>query len=322
MFSVVKTLWRLAAMVLTDTVRHGNWKLKRAIEVFLICPILLICHPLLHRRVARVGGLADFRGMSHDQPRFLYKYLNNYYLARGLRLFERAACFINHYHYIQARLESSLLRQLQGEGVVLHRHAVEDRRYEIVLRQAFEYFNEGEWSLCLVGDGAEIYISSFTFVPGSVLKVEAENTVLITRQQGAPRMFSTFSRATKDFMDISPQFVLFAALQGIALSLGLRYVGCVSGTRHISNPQPGSQLFRRPYDDFMLSLGAVGTTDGGFLLLRIPLREKPLKFIKREHRTRAVRKRRFRAQIANAARERMRQGLKAALRPEGPRKDH
>jgi len=315
----VQKLWRIAAMVLSDAAHHEKWKFGRAFEVFVLCPLQLLTHPLLQRKVLTVGRLEDFRGMTAEQPRFLFKYLNNRYLTRGLALDERAHCFIRHYHFMQAKVGSGFLQTLQGPGEVLHRHVVEDRHYEIVLRQAFEYFNEGEWSLCLLRDGEVLYISSFTIVPGTVLRIDAENAVLITRQQGAPRMFEVIAKATKDFMDVSPQYILFSALQGIALALGLRYIGCISGSRHISNPQPGSQLFRRPYDDFMVSLGAVGT-GRGFYILQIPLREKPLKYLKRAHRTRTVRKRRFRSQIANEGRKLVSRNLRAVPSVDGLRK--
>jgi uncharacterized protein VirK/YbjX len=195
------------------------------------------------------------------------------------------------------------------EGWVLHEAEIAGRRYQIVLRQAFQYFYEGEWSLCLLCDGEIIYLSSFTIVPGPVLKIEAENAILVTRQQGTQGMFPMIAQATKDFRDISPQYLLFAVLQGLALALDIRYIGCVPGGRHVANPQPGSSLFRRAYDDFMLSMGAVGS-ERGFYVLQIPLREKPLKYIKREHRTRTVRKRRYRSLISKEARRLLTENLR------------
>lgn len=317
--SFVQKLWRVAAMVVSQSARHKNWKLEQFFRVFILGPFYVASHPLLHRRVQIVGRLPDFRRMTDEQPQFLYKYLNNSYLARGLPLQDRAHSFIHHYHFAQARIQSGLLRRMREGGQILHESEADGRRYQIVLRQAFQYFYEGEWSLCLLCGGDVIYISSFTIVPGRVLKIEAENAVLITRQQGTQGMFQVIGQATKDFKEVTPQFLLLAVLQGLALALDIRYIGCVPGGRHISNPQPGSSLFRRAYDDFMLSLGAVGS-ENGFYVLQIPLREKPLKYIKREHRTRTVRKRRFRSQIGIEARKLLTRNLRSVPVPDAPGK--
>jgi uncharacterized protein VirK/YbjX len=299
-------------MVVSQAARHQDWKLERFFRVFILGPVSVALHPRLYRQVQTVGRLADFARMTEDQPQFLYKYLNVSYLARGLPLRDRAYSFLNHYQFAQARIQSGLLNDMRTGGRILNAFEVEGRRYEVVLRQAFKYFYEGEWSLCLLSDGDIIYISSFTIVPGSVLKIEAENAVLITRQQGAHGKFPVIAQATKDFRDISPQNLLFSVLQGLALALDIRYIGCVPGGRHVANPQPGSALFRRAYDDFMLSLGAVGS-ERGFYVLQIPLREKPLKYIKREHRTRTVRKRRYRSLISKEARRLLTENLREGV---------
>ena len=310
--SFVQKLWRVAAMVVSQAARHRDWKPEQFFRIFVLGPFHVATHPLLHRRVQSVGGLPDFGRMTQDQPQFLYKYLNASYLARGLPLRDRAASFLHHYHFAQARIQGALLQDMQQGGRILNAFAVEGRRYEVVLRQAFQYFYEGEWSLCLLCDGDIIYISSFSIVPGSVLRIEAKNAVLITRQQGTQGKFPVIAQATKDFRDISPQYLLFSVLQGLALALGIRYIGCVPGGRHVANPQPGSSVFRRAYDDFMLSLGAVGS-ERGFYVLQIPLREKPPKYIKREHRTRTVRKRRYRSLISKEARRLLTENLREGV---------
>lgn len=297
-------------MVVSQSAQHEDWSAEQLVRIFILSPFYLLSRPRLYLKVQRVGRLADFRGMREEQPQFLHKYLNRHYLARGLSLEDRAACFMHHYHFIQAKVGSPLLRQLQGEGRAIYAQEIGDRRYDIVLRQAFRHFYEGEWSLCFRCDEEIIYICSFTIVPGSVLKVGTDHAVFVTRQQGTSGMFRAISQATKDFGEISPQHLLFSVLQGLALALDIRYIGCVPGGRHVANPRPGSSLFHRAYDDFMLSLGAVGSEDG-FYVLQIPLREKPLKYIKREHRTRTVRKRRFRSLVSREARRLLLENLRS-----------
>jgi uncharacterized protein VirK/YbjX len=169
-----------------------------------------------------------------------------------------------------------------------------------------------------LADGEIIYTSSFVLVPGALLKIDTNSALLVVRQQGSRGKFKAIAKATKDLMDLTPQFILFSALQGIAIALGIGYIGSVSGARHISNTDPDSPLFRKAYDEFMVSQGAVGSSEDMFRL-QVPIREKPVKYIKRDHRARALRKRRFRSHIVHDVRGFLSQSLRADFSPgKGP----
>ena len=300
-------------MLIRDAAHHEQWTPRRAFELFVVPPLLLLTHIPLHRRVLAIGTLPDFRDMTRRQPRFLYKYLNNLYLIRGLGVAARGRAFVHHYRLLAGAFDSAFLARLQEENVPILAAVLAGTHYEVTLGQAFEFFNEGEMSLCFRADGEILYISSFTFVPGSVLNIDTPTAILVTRQQGSRGKFGSIAKATKDLMDLTPQFILFSALQGIAILLGIGYIGSVSGARHISNADPDSPVFRKAYDDFMVSQGAVGSADDLFRL-QVPVREKPLKYVKRDHRSRTLRKRRFRSRIVQEVRER----LAPALRPDAP----
>ena len=304
MLGVVRGMGRIAAMLIRDAAHHEKWTLRRAFELFVVPPVLLVTHLPLHRRVLGVGALPDFRDMRRGQPRFLYKYLNNLYLLRGLGVDARGRAFIHHYHLLARAFDSAFLRRLQEAQVPILAAELAGIRYEVTLSQAFEFFNEGELSLCFRADGEILYISSFTFVPGDILNIDTETAILVTRQQGCRGKYGAIAKATKDLMDLTPQFILFSALQGIAIALGIGYIGSVSGARHISNADPDSPMFRKAYDDFMVSQGAVGSADDLFRL-QVPVREKPLKYVKRDHRGRTLKKRRFRTRIVQEVRARL-----------------
>lgn len=314
MLRVVRGFRAVVAMVIRDAAGHKDWTWRRAYELFILPPLLLITHLPLHARVRRVAELSPFfRDMTARQPRFFLKYLNNLYLARGLSVKERGGAFIHHYRFLAQAFEESTLARLQEERLTIFAAEEGGVRYEIRLGLAYEYFNEGEMTMGFFADGEIIYISSFVIVPGWVLKIDTGSVLLVTRQQGGRGKFKAISQATKDLMDLTPQFILFSALQGIAISLGIFYIASVSGARHISNFDPDSPLFRKAYDDFMVSQGAVGSAEDLFRL-QVPVREKGLRYIKREHRTRTVRKRRYRARIVQGARN----CLTSVLRPGFP----
>ena len=314
MLRLLRGLRAVIAMVVRDAAGHQDWTWRRAFELVVLPPLLLITHLPLHGRVRKVGELAPFRRMTERQPRFLLKYINNLYLARGLKVKERGSAFIHHYHFLATAFDEEALLRLQDEGVTIFAATENDSRYEVKLSLAYEYFNEGEMTMRFLADDEIIYISSFAIVPGWVLRIDAGSALLVTRQQGSRGKFKAIARATKDLMDLPPQFILFSALQGIAIMLGISYVASVSGARHISNFDPDSPLFRKAYDEFMVSQGAVGSAKDLYRL-QIPVREKGLRYIKREHRTRTVRKRRYRARVVQGVRDRLSPLLRSGFPP-------
>jgi len=314
MLGVVRGIGRIGGMWMREAARHHDWTLRRAFQLLVLPPLLLVTHIPLHRRVLTVGKLPDFHGMTKYQPRFLYKYLNNLYLVRGLGVKARGEAFIRHYHTFAAAFDRAFLSGLQEGQVPLMAAERGGVSYEITMCQSLQYMNEGEVSLHFCADGEVIYIAAFTIVPGWTLEIDTDSALLVTRLQGSRGKFGAISKATKDLMDLTPQFILFSALQGIAMVLGISYIGSVSGARHISNEDPQSPLFHKAYDDFMVSQGAVGSADDLFRL-QVPVREKPLNYIKRDHRARTLRKRRFRTRIVRDVSARLHYYLRPGFEP-------
>ena len=275
--------------------------LKRILDLAVIYPILILFNLSRHLAVAELTRMAKYRDLLKLQPTFRYKYLSSLYLARGMGLADRYRAQTYHYRFFDRIWDAALIDRVFHQGVPVYQAERNGNSYAMLLRLSVDYFYEGEFSLHFTVDGEVIYIFSFTVVPGSVLGLAAERAMLVTRQQGVRTAFDKIRQATRDFDDVSPKFMLFHALQGLAMGLGIRTIGGVSGARHISNRDPASAIFLNAYDDFFISLGAIANASG-FLCLSLPLREKPLKFIAREHRSRTVRRRRFKGEVARIVR--------------------
>lgn len=246
--------------------------------------------------ILRLLELAPFREHAQNNPRFALKYLTRDYMVRDLTVVERAACFVHHHRRLRAALPDWLLRQtLQGD-VLLHDIPEGSNRFTLTIGLPRSLDKEGEMSLNLIMDGRIISVLSFAIVPGWVVGAEAAEVLLITHLQGKRGAYSQIYLATKTLYDVAPRAILPAALQGVAIALGIDQMAAVCAVRQTCFSERLAADFKSNYDDFFIELG-MARNGAGFFMGPVPLENKPLALIKPGHKIRTIRKRAFKQRI-------------------------
>jgi uncharacterized protein VirK/YbjX len=257
----------------------------------------VLTNPAAAFRILQLFELRMFKDFLHHNPRFLFKCLIRDYLAQGLSVAETMASFLHHYKRLHASLPGPLLQRTLCSTITLHEARQDDTPYSITLCFSRAFEKEGELSLNLLVDGAEVFVMSFTIVPGWVVQSHAADVLLISRLQGIHGYFEQIRRVTKALHDVGPPALLLAALHGLAAALGIGQFAAVCATRQSSYTAELSDLYIGAYDDFFSGLG-LARNDSGFFLSPIPHQDKPLSSIKQGHKLRTKQKRAFKRQIA------------------------
>jgi uncharacterized protein VirK/YbjX len=229
-------------------------------------------------------------------PRLPYKCLTSDYLARGLTIVERQACFAYHYRRMAALLPDHLLRQALFSWITLEEIHEDGHTFVLKMGRSRPKNREGEMSLLLDVDGELVSILSFTLVPGWVVKSEAEEVLLITCLQGKPQKFSQVHLAMKSLQGVAPAAFLIAALSGVALAFGIQEMAGICAESQTCYGRDDNAAFKASYDDFWIALGATQRS-GNFFLGPLPPREKPLELVKPGNRPKRKAQRAFKRQI-------------------------
>lgn len=255
----------------------------------------------LHQQleIFRILSLPVFNELVLRDPVFPFKYLSTKYLIDGLPSNERASCFVHHYKFLEARLPVRFLRQQHQREITLFETREAGSAYAVTL--GFPPKNalfEGEMRLQLLVNGVQIYDLQFTIVPGWILGSKEKDVVFILRLQGMKGCYEQVRSATKALHEIAPPALLVAALQGIATAWGIREMAGICAKSQYSYNERSSALFIEAYDDFFIELGASRTT-ADFFSSPLPVIEKPLDLIRNGHKSRTLKKRAFKLQIAD-----------------------
>jgi len=264
--------------------------------------------------VLRLVKLLPFAESTWKNPRFVFKIFTSDYLALGLPVPERVACFSHHYRRLHTTLPHRLLRQTLHGQVALHEIHMTGHRFSLTMCLSGPFFKEGEFSLNLLVDGEIVFILSFTIVPGWVLKSSAPEALLISRLQGVKAHHTQISLATETLHHVAPPALLLAALQGIACALGIGEIASVCATKHICYAEVSADLCKSAYDDFFAELG-IAQNAAGFFLTPVPIQDKPLAAIKKGHKLRTKEKREFKRQITERVSQSILDNLAAGAEP-------
>jgi uncharacterized protein VirK/YbjX len=241
-------------------------------------------------RFFQVLSRPGFEEFFHRFPSVAYKYTEPNDLARSFTAAMRASSHLHHYSFLQARLSPSSLRQVLNRAIRLFEICADGHTFVIDLCAALEGDYEGELLMNFLADGVEIFILSFTFVSGSVVGSSAKNAILISCNQGTQGAQAAMGVANRALLGVCPQALLVSALEGIAESLGISQIVCVSAANQATGSRNAHSSFAQKYDEFFESWGA-NFANPGFYTLPVPFPQKPLQEIKQSHRQR-TRKRR------------------------------
>lgn len=254
-----------------------------------------------HRSVRRLLKLPAFIDTVENNPKFAIKYLTRQYLAQGLTIAERAACFLHHYERLQTLLPDRPLRQVLHWDVPLHEIHDDQKCFTLSMGRSRPCYKEGELSLHLKIDGEIFFTLGFTIVPGWVVRTHAAEVLLISRLQGTYGCYpDQMKLATKAMQGIRPRTALLCALEGIAEACDIREVAGVSAVRHTSHCAVCEPSLLKAYDDFFAELGFVRNA-AGFFIVPVPREEIPLEQISPGNRARARKNRAFKQQIRESS---------------------
>lgn len=251
-----------------------------------------ITHPRTFLRVVTELARPWVQPVVRADPRVLVKYVGRY-LGVALSPRERASILVSHYAFLRGRVNENFFRRVVAGRVELWRQDGPEYGYRICLTYSGQHHAEGDLSLVFLRDDLVIYTLSFTIGPGGIAGLARGHAMYIGRIQGKGNELQVISNATKDCMDISPAALLLTAAESIAIVLELGHIVGVSADMQVSavaDSRPEGLI--HGYDEFWTALGGSRLARGMFHL-SVPLREKPIKIIKSNHRSRVLRKRAF-----------------------------
>jgi uncharacterized protein VirK/YbjX len=267
-----------------------------------------------HRKVVQLLQLEPYAEAARNNPRFGFKYLTHDYLAQGLTTAQCAAGFLHHYRRLHSALPERLLRDTLSGNTTIHEIRTEHNQFAISMGLSRDFDKEGELSLNFHVDGEVAFLMACTIVPGEIVHSPASEVVLISRVQGMKGSYPGIHLATKALHDVSPGASLLAALQGIAIALGIENIAAVSAARQSSfNAQTSAEL-KQGYDEFFVGAG-LPQNERGFFLSPVPIQLKPMSQVKKGHKIRTKEKRAYKERIQTAC-MRFMQNANSSLSPE------
>lgn len=278
------TSFGLIRELVKDGVRAALIKIWKGAWIFI--------HPRTCFAVVKALTSAETQPIVRAEPRLLFKYLTGY-LGADLSRRERASILVDHYTFLTDRVQRNFFRMIVDCRVELWQQIAGEHVYRIHLTYPRTAHNEGDLSLTFEADGVDIYVLSFTIGPGSVAGLAASRAIYIARMQGKGKGLDLIRAATKTCVDISPPALLLAAVEGVATALNLSHIIGVSADNHISDSGdlPPSDMVKA-YDEFWLAAGGL-RLERNMYHLPVPLPHKPIQSVKRNHRSRALRKREY-----------------------------
>jgi uncharacterized protein VirK/YbjX len=261
----------------------------------------LLANPRIAAELTQVLGSRETRSVLRADPRVLFKFLYGY-LSTDLSREERAAMLIHHYTFLRQRTRGDFFQDVVEQPLLLWEHAVGERVYRMSLSVPIFADGEGDLAIYFSADGVDIYFLSFTIGPGSICGLDGA-AMYIARMQGKGKGLDQIRLATRDCGDISPARLLLAAAEGIAQALDLSHMVGIGAMHQVSTAQGSdpSDLVKA-YDEFWQAAGGTKIARDMYHLA-LPVLGKPIREVKRDHRSRTLRKRRFKTAIRDAVGE-------------------
>lgn len=250
--------------------------------------------------VAQAAGDDLFNHLSHRD-----------YLVRGLSARQRIACALSHYGFEDATFGAAYKAAVYGgAGLVLWQRQAGASLFVIRLAMASRLNAEGDLVIILEADGKCLHRLSFSWIDGALAgQPQAAVLPFLARNQGrwtdSDEAFAAFEQA---FPNNSPSFFCFAAMQGVAQSLGLHVVAGVKSSFHVAYDAAAGKHFANAYDGFWRILGGVEQA-GNCHLITLPFYVKPLADMPGKHRKRAALRRENWRQIGESARRALQRNL-------------
>jgi uncharacterized protein len=283
--------------VFGDHLRNGLVRLSKS--------AWLAFNPRTSLEIARLFASPALRPVLRVEPRLMFKFLRDY-LATDLSRKERAAMLIHHYGFLKDRVGAGFYAQVIDRRLELCAIDEGGHVHRIWLSFPRTPYSEGDLMLTFEVGGDDLYTLSFTIGPGDIAGLSPPDAMYIARVQGRGKGLDRIRQATRDCHDVSPAMLLLTAAEGVAEALGLGHMVGIGASTQVAKDgvKPGN-LFKA-YDEFWKAVGGSPLHRNMYHLL-VPIPGKPIHSVKRDHRSRTQRKRRFKKAIREQVRETFRE---------------
>jgi len=258
-----------------------------------------------HRALCRLGVYRKHvAAPANDDP--FHHLSHRDYLIKGLPARRRVQAVLSHYRFEETTFNDAYLQAVYGQRCLplwQHEDAEGGSRFMIQLEMASRSNAEGDLTVALVADGKCLHRLSFSWLEGAMAGVDAPVVPFIARNQGrwvdSGAAFDAFERV---FPNNSPSFFCFAAMQGIAQSVGIDKVVAIASRAHVAYDPDPEKHFANAYDGFWKILGGVEMAGDTSYLIDLPFYVKPLSEMPSKHRKRAAQRREYWRLIGESAR--------------------
>lgn len=258
-----------------------------------------------HRALCRLGVYRNHvAAPANDNP--FHHLSHRDYLIKGLPARRRVQAVLSHYRFEETTFNDAYLQAVYGQRCLplwQHEDAEGGSTFMIQLEMASRSNAEGDLTVALVADGKCLHRLSFSWLEGGMVGVDMPVVPFIARNQGrwvdSGAAFDAFERV---FPNNSPSFFCFAAMQGIAQSVGIDKVAAIGSQAHVAYDPDPEKHFANAYDGFWKILGGVEMSGGKSYLIDLPFYVKPLSDMPSKHRKRAAQRREHWRVIGESAR--------------------
>ena len=248
-----------------------------------------------HFGVVRTLNRCGARALTKSYPNYVNKYATNY-LAKSFSKRVRREILKFHHHYLSQHVNEHFYDEILKRGRILWQETVDENSYTVSLSFNPQFHSEGDLSLTFDKNGRPLFELSFSIVPGKVIGCAAEQVLLVGRVQGRIGEARAIKVSTKAFHEIAPPHLLLAAALSIADVLAIDVIAGVGNDDQLAKSSEEVSTCYFDYDAFWKTF-LFNKNAANIYEARIPLPEKPLEQIKRDHRRRALLKRRLKKQI-------------------------
>ncbi|WLI87466.1 DUF535 family protein [Massilia sp. R2A-15] len=270
-----------------------------------------------HRRLCALDVYRNYVAMPANDD--LFHYLSHrFYLSRHLAPRARVACVLRHYGFEDETFNTSYKYAVyRAGGLTLWQRCANGCRFAITLSMASRMDAEGDLTIMFEADGACLHRLSFSWIEGRFAGVEAPLVPFVARNQGSrPGSHGAIAAFEQAFPHNSPSLFCTAAMQGVALAVGMTQIAAIKHSAHpFGHDAPPQRAARMAaaYDHVWEQLGGV-ELPGPSWLIELPYRLKPLSDIPARHRRRAATRRAHWNEIGEAARAMLASKLKRVPR--------
>ena len=294
-------------MILAHLTRH--WMARRghdSLPSWGLCvarSLRVLAYYREHRALCRLGVYRNHVARTaHDD---LFHHLSHRdYLIRDLSPRERVRAVLSHYRFEDATFDAGYLDAVYvRRSLPLWQYEADGSSFLLQLEMASRSNAEGDLTIALVADGKCLHRLSFSWLDGDMAGVDRPVVPFVARNQGrwidSGAAFEAFERI---FPNNSPSFFCFAAMQGIALGLGMDRIVAIRSEAHIAYDPDPEKHFTNAYDGFWKILGGVEMPGRPGYLIALPFYVKPLSEMPSKHRKRAALRREHWRMIGESAR--------------------